>query len=194
MREAPHMCPEVMVFVARRCVAHRAFDRVSRVGNESAVNERVGGLWFRQGGLMARDDHCVFCSIVAGELESSPVYEDDDVIAFMDLQPVTTGHVLVVPKEHRPSLADVGEALGTAVFRAGQRVAAALRASDVPCEGINLFLADGEAAFQEVFHLHLHVFPRTTGDGFRISADWRVRPRSELDAVAVRVRAGLQRR
>ncbi|GCD19399.1 HIT family protein [Cellulomonas algicola] len=141
---------------------------------------------------MVRDDDCVFCLIVAGELESSPVYEDDDVLAFMDLQPVTTGHVLVVPKEHRPYLADVDEGLGAAVFRAGQRVAAALRASDLPCDGVNLFLADGEAAFQEVFHLHLHVFPRTPGDGFRISADWRVRPRLELDEAAARVRAGLR--
>ncbi|NKY38218.1 HIT family protein [Cellulomonas septica] len=141
---------------------------------------------------MVRDDDCVFCLIVAGELESSPVYEDGDVLAFMDLQPVTTGHLLVVPKEHRPYLADVGVGLGAAVFRAGQRMAAALRASELPCDGVNLFLADGEAAFQEVFHLHLHVFPRTPGDGFRISADWRVRPRPELDEAAARVRAGLR--
>jgi diadenosine tetraphosphate (Ap4A) HIT family hydrolase len=56
---------------------------------------------------------------------------------------------------------------------------------------VNLFLADGEAAFQEVFHVHLHVFPRTPGDGFRIDADWRVRPRAELDESAERVRSGL---
>ena len=142
---------------------------------------------------MLKDDDCVFCGIVTGELESSRVYEDDDVVAFMDLQPVTTGHVLVVPRVHAPHLADLDDDLGASVFRVGQRVAAALRASGLPCEGVNLFLADGEAAFQEVFHLHLHVFPRTPGDGFRISAGWRVRERDELDEVAARVRSGLSR-
>lgn len=136
-------------------------------------------------------DDCVICEIVAGRLESSRVYEDDRVLAFMDLHPVTPGHLLVVPKVHAPYLADVDEELGMHVFAVARRLAAALRASDLPCEGINLFLADGEAAFQEVFHLHLHVFPRTVGDGFRISADWRERPRAELDEAASRVRAGL---
>lgn len=142
---------------------------------------------------MVADDDCVFCGIVAGTAESSPVYEDDEVLAFMDLQPVTQGHVLVIPKVHVPYLADTPPALGAAVFTVGQRVAAALRSSGLPCEGVNMFLADGEAAFQEVFHLHLHVFPRTAGDGFTINADWRVRERDELDAVAARVRQAFPR-
>ncbi|WP_202924319.1 HIT family protein [Cellulomonas sp. H30R-01] len=104
---------------------------------------------------------------------------------------MTTGHLLVIPKVHVPFLAGLDDELGQEVFRVGRRMAAALRASDVPCDGLNVFLADGEAAFQEVFHLHLHVFPRTPGDGFGLVADWRVRPRDELDGVAARVRAGL---
>ena len=67
-------------------------------------------------------------------------------------------------------------------------MAAALRRSGVPCQGVNLFLADGEAAFQEVFHVHLHVLPRNPGDGFRIHAKWRTPSRAELDSVATRVR------
>lgn len=136
-------------------------------------------------------DDCAFCRVVAGTLESSRVYEDDEVLAFMDIQPVTDGHLLVIPKRHAPHLADLDERLGMSLFRVGQRLAGALRASGLPCEGVNLFLADGEAAFQEVFHVHLHVFPRTAGDGFRIEADWRERPRAELDETAERVRAGL---
>lgn len=77
------------------------------------------------------------------------------------------------------------------MFRVGQRLAAALRKSGLPCEGVNLFLADGEVAFQEVFHVHLHVFPRTPGDGFSIEADWRERPRAELNDASERIRSGM---
>jgi histidine triad (HIT) family protein len=136
-------------------------------------------------------DECAFCGVVAGALESSRVYEDEQVLAFMDLQPVTRGHLLVIPKVHTPYLADLDEALGMSIFRVAQRLAGALRASGLPCEGVNLFHADGEAAFQEIFHVHLHVFPRTVGDGFRIEADWQARPRAELDEAAARVRSGL---
>jgi diadenosine tetraphosphate (Ap4A) HIT family hydrolase len=137
------------------------------------------------------EEECIFCRVVAGTVESSRVFEDEQVLAFMDIQPVTNGHLLVIPKAHTPHLTDLDENVGAAVFRAGQRLAGALRASGLPCDGVNMFLADGEAAFQEVFHVHLHVFPRTAGDGFRIEADWRVRPRDELDEAAARVRAGL---
>jgi histidine triad (HIT) family protein len=80
--------------------------------------------------------------------------------------------------------------MGGHMFGVAQRMAAALRRSGLPCQGVNLFLADGEAAFQEVFHIHLHVLPRTVGDGFRIRAKWRHPPRAELDSAAGRVRAG----
>lgn len=134
---------------------------------------------------------CVFCAIVQGRTEASIVHEDDAVTAFMDLRPVTPGHLLVVPKAHAVGLEDLDEALGTRVWAVAHRLARALRASHLRCEGINLFLADGRAAFQEVFHVHLHVFPRFAGDGFRIDADWRVRERPELDRNAAAVRAGL---
>jgi histidine triad (HIT) family protein len=134
---------------------------------------------------------CVFCRIVSGST-ASVVHRDDEVLAFMDTRPVNPGHVLVIPTRHYSSLADVPESVAARCFLVAQRVAAALRASGLRCEGINLFLADGEAAFQEVFHVHLHVFPRYTGDSFRIDADWSTRPsRDELDAVAKQVRAGL---
>ena len=78
------------------------------------------------------------------------------------------------------------------MFRTGHRLARALRRSGLPCEGVNMFLADGEAAFQEVFHVHLHVFPRTADDGFTIDARWRRRDRAELDASAEQVRLGIR--
>ena len=111
------------------------------------------------------------------------------MIVFMTIGPVTPGHLLVVPKRHIPFMADMDEATGRHLFAVTMRMAAAIRQSGLRCEGVNLFLADGAAAFQDVFHLHMHVFPRFAGDPFRISADWSVQPdRAELDAVALQVR------
>ncbi len=135
---------------------------------------------------------CLFCDIINGREESSPAYDDEHVVAFMDIQPVTPGHLLVVPRAHADFLETLDEGLGAHLFRVAHRLARALYRSGLPCEGVNLFLADGAAAFQEVFHVHLHVFPRTAGDGFRIDADWRRRDRAELDGAAEQVRRGLR--
>jgi diadenosine tetraphosphate (Ap4A) HIT family hydrolase len=137
------------------------------------------------------ENGCVFCSIVRGQAEASIIHEDESVMAFMDLQPVTPGHLLVVPKVHTVGLEDLDEIVGARVWALGHRLGRALRRSGLRCDGVNLFLADGEAAFQEVFHVHLHVFPRFADDGFRIDAHWRARDRHELDETAAAVRTGL---
>jgi histidine triad (HIT) family protein len=134
---------------------------------------------------------CVFCDIVAGRGPASVVHSDETVLAFLDIRPLTAGHLLVIPRAHAGYLADLDPALGGHMFGVAQRMAAALRRSGLPCDGVNLFLADGAAAFQEVFHVHLHVIPRTAGDGFRIRAKWRRPARAELDSVAAQVRDGL---
>ena len=135
-------------------------------------------------------DECVFCEIVAGQALASVIYEDETALAFMDIQPVNLGHLLIIPRRHASFLADLHEATGAHLFRVAMRMAEALRRSGIRCEGVNLFLADGEAAFQEVFHVHLHVFPRFAGDPFKIEADWSVRPaRAELDALAATIRS-----
>ena len=131
---------------------------------------------------------CPFCLIVAGRLESSQVHADEDVIAFMDIRPATAGHLLVVPRRHAASLQDLSEELGRRVFTVAHRLALALRRSGLPCEGVNLFLADGEVAGQEVCHVHLHVLPRTAGDGFDLRASFSTPGRAELDAAAARIR------
>jgi histidine triad (HIT) family protein len=135
---------------------------------------------------------CIFCRILSGELPASVVYRDECCAAFMDIQPVNPGHLLVVPLAHAPHLADLDPETGAQLFRVAQRLAAALRASGVRCEGVNLFLADGAAAMQEVFHVHLHVFPRYAGDGFGLTFGdhyWHRPVRAALDAVAARIRA-----
>jgi diadenosine tetraphosphate (Ap4A) HIT family hydrolase len=137
------------------------------------------------------DPDCLFCAIVAGRLPSSKVYSDEVVVAFLDIRPLTTGHLLVVPRTHAPSLAALDEPTGAQMFTTAQRLAAAVRASGLPCEGIDLFLADGAVAGQEVFHVHLHVLPRNSGDGFSISAQRREPDRAELDTTAELIRAVL---
>lgn len=135
---------------------------------------------------------CVFCDIEAGEAPASVVYEDDRALAFLDIRPVTFGHTLVIPRAHAAQLAEVPADLAAHLFVVAQRVAAALRGSGLRCEGVNMFLADGAAAFQEVFHTHLHVFPRFPGDGFGLRADWSRRPeRDVLDEHAASIRGAL---
>ena len=136
-------------------------------------------------------NRCTFCDILAGQLASSPVYEDETCYAFMDIRPLNPGHVLVIPKQHAAHLAELEPEAGAQVFRVAQQVAAALRHSGLRCEGVNFYLADGEAAGQDVFHVHLHVFPRYRGDGFglRVGPEFGIRPkRTELDNVAQMIR------
>jgi len=137
---------------------------------------------------------CVFCQIVAGESPASVFYEDDVVLGFMTIGPVTPGHAMIIPKQHVAYLADMDEETGQHLWAVTQRTAAAIRESGVRCEGINLFLADGEAAFQEIFHVHMHVFPRYKGDPFKVVADWDNKPpRQELDQAALQIKVAYDR-
>ncbi len=138
------------------------------------------------------DSGCVFCRIVAGSEPASVVYGDDDVLAFLDIAPITPGHLLVIPRRHATYLADLDERDGAWVFRVAQRLAAALRRSGLRCDGVNLFLADGAAAFQEVFHVHLHVIPRWVGDGFALRYRSGKPSRAQLDDTAAAVVRGLR--
>ena len=139
---------------------------------------------------------CIFCEILGRRAEASFVYEDEAVAAFMDILPINPGHALVVPRRHAASLADLDPQDGARLFQVGQRVAEGLRKSGLRCEGVNLFLADGEAAGQDVFHVHLHVFPRYAGDGFglRFGPQYGRRPsRDQLDEFAQAIRDGIAR-
>jgi len=137
---------------------------------------------------------CVFCEILAGRAEATFVYRDSVCAAFMDIQPVNSGHVLVVPIRHAPDLASTQPDEWSRVAEVGRRVAEALRRSGIRCEGVNVFLADGAPAGQEIFHTHLHVFPRFTGDGFglRFPESYRDLPsRDALEQTAAALKASL---
>ncbi|HYP39731.1 MAG TPA: HIT family protein [Chloroflexia bacterium] len=131
---------------------------------------------------------CVFCDIIERRVPASIVYEDEVFMAFMTIEPVNPGHVLVIPKEHVAVMSDMDEDTGMHLFKITLRVQQAIRQSGVKCEGMNLFLADEKAAFQEVMHLHMHVFPRFEGDSFKLAAGWSARPRrEELDVIAASI-------
>ena len=140
---------------------------------------------------MTQNAGCIFCAVVARQAEASVVYEDDMVVAFMDLNPVTPGHLLVVPREHAVGLDDLDPATSAHVWSVGHDLARALRRSSLRCEGINVLLCDGEVAFQTVFHFHLHVIPRYVGDGWTLKADPPERERSLLDSDARAIRAAV---
>jgi histidine triad (HIT) family protein len=134
---------------------------------------------------------CIFCTIARGEAEASLLHMDERCIAFMDLEPVTPGHLLVVPRAHATGLADLAPETGAHLFTVAQRCAGALKASSLPGGDINLVLADGAAAGQTVFHVHLHVILRHSGDGFGFRfppAYPRHPPRTELDRHATELR------
>jgi histidine triad (HIT) family protein len=106
---------------------------------------------------------CIFCAIVAGTAPSHRVHEDDSVLAFMDIFPVSDGHLLVIPKRHYETLLDSDEASLLAVMRASRRLAHALKSALSP-DGIGVHQLNGSAAGQTVFHYHMHLIPRSHGD------------------------------
>jgi histidine triad (HIT) family protein len=138
-------------------------------------------------------ENCVFCRIVAGKAPASVVSEDKKIMALMTIAPANPGHVLVITKKHFPALASMEDKIGLYLFKITMRVADAIRMSGLRCEGINLFLADGEPQ-QDILHLHMHVIPRFRGDNFRIPADHSPGPsRKDLDKTAGKVRGAYQR-
>ncbi|MDJ0395751.1 HIT family protein [Rhodococcus sp. G-MC3] len=136
---------------------------------------------------------CVFCAIVAGTAPSTTVLDTDEVLAFLDIRPIARGHVLVIPKTHSADLDAMEPALGGAVFEAGQRISRALRRSDLKADGAHLIVNDGRAAFQTVFHTHLHVVPRWTGDKLRLAAGFVTRRSRDPQETAAAIRVGLER-
>lgn len=133
---------------------------------------------------------CIFCRIVAGEIPCHRLMEDEHVLAFMDINPASEGHCLVIPKAHAPNLHEASDESVAAVAVAARRVAGAVERALSPA-GLNLMQANGPAAGQSVFHLHFHVIPRHEGDD--LPFNWHPQP-GDLDAIgetAARIRAHL---
>lgn len=135
---------------------------------------------------------CTFCRIVAGELPSARILENSEVIAFMDVRQHQPGHVLVVPRAHCARLAELPADLACAMTGAALRLTAAIYRALAPA-GVNLTLADGRAAGQEIMHVHLHIRPRAPGDGVLTVRPCDPSDQSELAALAARIRAAVPR-
>ncbi|HSB65900.1 MAG TPA: HIT family protein [Anaerolineales bacterium] len=139
--------------------------------------------------------NCIFCDILEGKKPAEFVYRDEVCVAFMDIRPINPGHVLVIPQKHAVLLTELDTESVKHMLWVAQRVDAALRLSGVQCEAVNLFLADGRAAGQEVMHVHLHVIPRYQGDGHHLrfsSAYFSPTSNSELKRTAELIRKQIE--
>ena len=136
---------------------------------------------------MAED--CIFCKIAAGELPSETVQEDEHTVAFMDINPWTRGHALVIPRNHSPNLYEVGEDDLRRTSSAAKRLALRMR-ERLRCDGVNLLNASEPAAWQTVFHFHMHVIPRYDDDPLRLPVRPQQAEQEELAKVAAELRGG----
>lgn len=139
---------------------------------------------------------CIFCSIVRGEVPGTKIYEDDETLAIMDIKPITPGHVIVIPKKHTEFLTELNDNLAGHVMTTAKKIALYLKKSQLNSKGINYILADGSEAGQEVFHVHMHVVPRSRGDGFSFHMPAKYNSetsREDLEKIAIKIRKGAEK-
>ena len=130
--------------------------------------------------IMAEDKDCIFCKIVKGEIPSTKTYEDDNFIGILDIHPKAEGHTVIIPKKHFRNLLDMPASLGNEMLEAIKEVGLSLikdgkvnagsLSSDNEVSGFNVIINNEPAAGQVVFHAHIHVIPRKTGDGLKSMA------------------------
>jgi histidine triad (HIT) family protein len=140
------------------------------------------------------DRHCTFCDLIHGAGEASICYEDAEAVAFMDVQPVNAGHVLVVPRRHYERFEDVPAELAMHLFRVTTKLVPAVK-KVADAEGMNIVVNSGTAAGQDEPHYHVHIIPRCKGDGFDIPLPFNgstMPDRTLLDATAVRIMTALR--
>ena len=132
---------------------------------------------------MNRDSDCIFCKIVENELPGFRVFENEHTVAFMDINPVANGHVLVVPKEHWANLYEMPDVQFGYTSATVRRVATAVNQFLNP-DGISIIQANGKGAAQSVLHFHIHIVPRTFGDELKINWELKSGKMDEIEAAA----------
>ncbi len=136
-----------------------------------------------------RDENCIFCKILAGEIPSTAVYEDDDFKAVLDVNPAARGHVIILPKNHAANIYELPDEDASKIMVVAKKIATAIEKA-YRCDGVNILQNNGEAAGQTVFHLHVHVIPRFKGDTVNIG--WKQGDMPEdLDAICKEIQAQL---
>ena len=138
---------------------------------------------------MTDHTHCIFCGIIQGRVPAIRVFEDELTLAFMDIHPAGPGHTLVIPKAHAADLLEIAPADLTAVTLATQRLARAVHRALAP-DGLRIMQTNGAAAGQTVFHYHVHIIPRQTGQQGRLHGQERADD-ALLEALAARIRTAL---
>jgi histidine triad (HIT) family protein len=139
---------------------------------------------------MSDEADCIFCKIATGEIPCFKLHEDEETIAFMDINPVNPGHALVIHREHHRDLFDIPADNAGAVTRTAQKVAMAVQATLSP-PGLNLLQCNGPAAKQSVMHFHMHVIPRQTEDGLTMNWDLVQGDMQEIGQLAERIRGNM---
>lgn len=136
-----------------------------------------------------KDENCIFCKILAGEIPSTAVYEDDDFKAILDVNPAARGHVIILPKNHAAHIYELPDEDASKIMIVAKKIATAIEKA-YHCDGVNILQNNGEAAGQTVFHLHVHVIPRFKGDTVNIG--WKQGDMPEdLDAICKEIQAQL---
>lgn len=134
------------------------------------------------------DKNCIFCQIVNKQSPSSLLFEDETVLAFLDIRPLNMGHTLVIPKEHYVDIFDTPEKILAAVHTTSKLLAFAVKRA-TGADGISIIQQSGKAAGQDVFHIHVHVVPRFENQKLPSFHELKLVDRAELDALAVKIRA-----
>ena len=136
-----------------------------------------------------KDENCIFCKILAGEIPSTAVYEDDDFKAILDVNPAARGHVIILPKNHAANIYELPDEDASKIMVVAKKIATAIEKA-YHCDGVNILQNNGEAAGQTVFHLHVNVIPRFKGDTVNIG--WKQGDMPEdLDAICKEIQAQL---
>ena len=135
---------------------------------------------------------CIFCKIAKGEIDSAKVFEDNDVLVFLDVNPLTEGHCLVIPKQHFENVFDIDREILKKVIVVGKNISLQLKKS-LNATGVNLLNASGKDAEQSVYHFHLHVVPRNENDKLKMDDWWQTKTKNtniiELKKLAEEIRS-----
>lgn len=122
-------------------------------------------------------ENCIFCKIIKGEIPCYKIYEDDLVMAFLDINPMTRGHTLIIPKEHKENIFELDNNLLGRIISVAKKIAEKMKINGA--EGVNLYHASGSSAEQTIFHFHLHVIPRNKGDSISFASAGTIKSATE---------------
>jgi histidine triad (HIT) family protein len=137
------------------------------------------------------DEDCIFCKILRGEIPCFKVFEDDDILAFMDINPISEGHALVIPKHHSKNILESPSQWVGKTFTGAKRIAEAVHETLKP-DGINIVQANGPGAKQSVLHLHVHIIPRTLDDGLTMNWELVLGDMDDIGGLAERIAANME--